>query len=960
MIQSASQQPTPPRRQLIWTTPTDANRRLSMADYDSYEYSELVKRWIAPARVAGSERETLANAAAPLMEVLSSGRKFAVLNVPEGPESVNLIWAYVVEPGFRRGCDLLVTSEFDPEQLDRDGYLEEMFGYARPLECLLHLMRRYRVKYRPGWAWLNEPEQLVLDSFQAARVAVAARLSVEGSVVDFALPKHRLAVEIDEEPQQDRIASAGRDERLRAAGWQVVRFDWRFAVGSPQAVAASVADMQKELPTTTAVPEPSLSPAPERETVALDTAQARAATAGTGVIQVLAPAGSGKTKTLVARVSELVNRGVQPETILCASFNAATRRELKGRIHREGVRGTEIHTFNSLGLAILKDAGSQKKVRDHGLSIAHWGYLCNEARKNVGTETRIQADRAQEVISDYKLGLLMLPQEAVRAAANDWERTKAELYVLYQQDLDRKDLIDFDDQILLSVRLLREDPELRIRWQDKFEYVLVDEYQDIEPSQELLILMLAAPDNNLFAVGDEDQCIYSWRRAAVERIVELDQQFPGLDRVALQTVYRCPPSVVSAASRLIANNRRRFPKVIRAREGRVNPPDSIDVSRPGSRSIGLDMMCSWVKSRKPRESCILARTNYTVEDAAVACAKAGIPFHTENKFTHAPLHKVEMTVRSYLRLALRTQTLEPSDIDRVFATPSASLPESAEHRVFAALSTQGSVADAVASIECDEPWRADKMGARARLVDGLAEEEDAERFVRQLRSKAKLDAHFSEEAAASPHQPEHLEVLKRLEAEAQGLSSRDFALQLDERERLLREGWSEDGIDILTIHGAKGREWEHVLVLGVQEGLLPIEKAADMEEERRLAYVAMTRAKSTLKLIVLDREPSRFLVEAGLLPLAVPPKKVPRPPKKSRTEETIDWFRRARKPVERPKEPPRFKKERPKTFHLTIHPCPKETRCRVCSETVPKGADAREAIFSDGSSSMVHPRCASG
>ncbi|MCB1185126.1 ATP-dependent helicase, partial [bacterium] len=353
----------------------------------------------------------------------------------------------------------------------------------------------------------------------------------------------------------------------------------------------------------------------------LDAAQAAAVLAGDGVVQVIAPAGSGKTTVLVERVKELQRRGTPAGRILCLSFNRDAKEEIGVRLQRAGVAGVVVRSFHGLGLAILQAEGragaSVGEMTDDELTG-----LAGAVAAPRGEQPWAPA-RLRETLSGFKLAAMVTPAEARAAAADpdadpDAEHAAA-LYEAYERSLASRGRLDFDDLVARTVRLLQDDPAVRRRWQAAFARVLVDEYQDIEPAQALLVGLLAAPEDSLFCVGDEDQCIYAWRRATVRRIIELDQVYPGLERHALAHNYRCGRRIVTASRRLIEHNEVRFRKPLRAggREKGV-----IVVGRCRDRREAAALVAHLISDADPTGCAVLARTSRLLAEVADACGGA--------------------------------------------------------------------------------------------------------------------------------------------------------------------------------------------------------------------------------------------------------------------------------------------------------------------------------------------------
>ena len=446
----------------------------------------------------------------------------------------------------------------------------------------------------------------------------------------------------------------------------------------------------------------------------LDPEQNAAVAAGDGVVQVIAPAGSGKTTVLVERVRELRRRGTPAERILCSTFNRDACREIAARLDKAGIPGINVRSFHGLGLGILRAEGRLRGGLGP-VDDAEWRGLAEAAATAEPGGARLDVAAARNAVSFFKLKLMIGPDEArSRAAAlpaGSRARVAARLYALHEEHLQRVGRLDFDDLIFGAIRLLQDDAQARGRWQARFERVLVDEYQDIEPAQALLIGLLAAPQDSLFCVGDEDQCIYAWRRAAVQRVIELDQTYPGLERYPLVRNYRCGRDITHASRRLIRHNRQRFRKPLHA----------------GVRERGR--IRTW-----PQPD-----------------ARAGAAFAA----------------------GLAASAAEPGG--------------------------GGSVA---------------VLARTGRLLEAVAE-----------RGGAALAAQVTAGA-----------------------------------------------VELTTVHGAKGREWDHVILVGADQGQFPLARtlkagAGDgggLEDERRLFYVALTRAKRRLDIVYTKGRASQFVREAGM------------------------------------------------------------------------------------------------
>ena len=341
-------------------------------------------------------------------------------------------------------------------------------------------------------------------------------------------------------------------------------------------------------------------------------------------MQVIAPAGSGKTTALIERVARVAPAGrgraadprhdLQPRRADRAGGTARGRgRALASRRGRS--------TASGCGCCVREGMTRPGGVRQ--LSLNQWKRLCALASRESGTW--VEAADARAAISEIKLGRLATARE-FRPQASEMAdgETIARIYALYEAQQSEQGVNDFDDMVMLAVRALRADPALRARWQGRFSHVLVDEYQDIEPAQELLVRILAAPEDALFCVGDEDQTLYGWRRASVRRMIELDLAYPGLRRVSLVHNYRCPPEIVAASAQLVGHNAIRFPKRIEPAPGRAGAPGAIELHQPATQAAGAARVATALRASARGQIVVLARTTNLLRTVALACADRGV------------------------------------------------------------------------------------------------------------------------------------------------------------------------------------------------------------------------------------------------------------------------------------------------------------------------------------------------
>ena len=362
-------------------------------------------------------------------------------------------------------------------------------------------------------------------------------------------------------------------------------------------------------------------------------------------MQIIAPAGSGKTTVLIERVKKLKNRGTPAPRILCMSFNRDAMVEIGQRLDKAGVTGVEVRSFHGMGLNILKNEGLLRgdigEIDDPAMeqiivqATAKATTMETPDTNKNSLENAITISEARNAISEFKLASMVSPKAALAntKTGNTRDRILAQVFRLYQDELARLDRFDFDDLVARSVSFLQCNALARRRWQKKFDRVLVDEYQDIEPSQALLTGILAAPQDSLFCVGDEDQCIYAWRRATVQRIIELDQVYPGLERHALIRNYRCGRLITKASRNLVVHNKIRFRKPLHAGASIGGTIVAVTCS---TRNAGAALVAYLISDAPEMGTVVLARTTRLLEEVKTCyVAKTGKMPHVELATIHA-------------------------------------------------------------------------------------------------------------------------------------------------------------------------------------------------------------------------------------------------------------------------------------------------------------------------------------
>ena len=537
---------------------------------------------------------------------------------------------------------LIWGQSLDRESLAADGYEVVEFSALRR-EVVASTQRagsRRESLANPAGAWLSR----VARADRLAVVGVQLRdmkdlATLHGYVLEPAL-RSGTPVAIESEQRLTRLAP----EQFVDPG-----FDYPYTLERALEAAMRLHRGSAERSPERPVPPPALRLDPEQE---------QAARAHDGVVQVIAPAGSGKTAVLIERVRELLHRGVPAERILCTTFNRDARVELQERLRAAGLHAIAARTFHSIGWWLMREEGLARRGGPRELSFNQWKRLCTVALREEGMW--IDPGDARAAIGQVKLGSLASPQEFRRQAGKRADGPAlARIYELYERHLADQGVHDFDDLVLVAVRALRDDAELRRRWQSRFWQVLVDEYQDIEPAQELLVRILAAPQDGFFCVGDEDQTLYGWRRASVRRIIDLDLAYPGLQRVSLAHNYRCPKEIVDASRRLIEHNHVRFPKQIDANPSRpAADGQALRLREHGSQLDAAAEIAGILAAGCRREEIVvLARTTNLLRTTALACAQLGVRISAPARVFEP--HGARGALEAYLRLCTAPQQAQP-------------------------------------------------------------------------------------------------------------------------------------------------------------------------------------------------------------------------------------------------------------------------------------------------------------
>jgi len=612
-----------------------------------------------------------------------------------------------------------------------------------------------------------------------------------------------------------------------------------------------------------------------------------------GPLLVLAGAGSGKTRVITAKIAHLVERGIDPSHIVAITFTNKAAREMRERAKAlltkqgstEAALKARISTFHALGLAILRGEAKAAGLRP-GFSILDPADLESLVAELVATADRGRARAAQWRISAWK-NALVTPAGALASAQSDEELAAARAYCNYDEALAAYRAVDFDDLIVRPLALLEGNASVAARWRERCAHVLVDEYQDTNPAQYRLLRALTGEATPFTAVGDDDQAIYGWRGATLDNLAALPRDYPNLKVVKLEQNYRSTVRILRSANALIANNRKLFDKRLWSELG---AGDFIRAAPAASDEAEAEMVLDRIAALKFErrasyaDFAILYRGNHQGQVFETALRARNIAYEISGGQSLFERTEIKDVV-AYLRLIANDDD-DPAFL-RAVGAPKRGIGQTTLARLADVAAKRHETLFAAAfapELAALVPARQrEALSAFCALVNSLryrAEREPAERLLDELMDKIGYEAWL-------------VDTLDKRAALDRAKSVRDFTqwlsrkgetdnrnlIELAQHVALVtmlesREGDGADAVRLSTLHAAKGLEFPHVFLVGLEEGILPHREAieaGDVEEERRLMYVGVTRARQSLHLSWCQTrkrageratcQPSRFIGE---------------------------------------------------------------------------------------------------
>ncbi len=605
-----------------------------------------------------------------------------------------------------------------------------------------------------------------------------------------------------------------------------------------------------------------------------------------GPARVIAPAGSGKTRVLTERLRLLVRRGTHPGVVTALAYNTRAADEMRARAADVlGPDGPHVRTLNSLALWICTSFGSAGSVRvlDEPAVRDLVGELF-EVKRQANTDTTAPFLAALSLV---RLGLVT--PEAAEEVYPD-ATGLADGFAAFRAVLAERGQVDFDEQIYRAIEILVTDPTARAAAQTRCRRMLVDEFQDLTPAHLLLVRLLVAPGFDCFGVGDDDQVIYGYSGATPEFLVDFAAYFPGAADHPLEVNYRCPPAVVASARHLLGYNHERVAKSIRSPEGRTDPEPLGTGILAGRGAVVVEtapaddlaacavaVLDAWrAAGVDPSDIAVLARVNAALLPVQVACLESDVPCTTP--LTTQVLARTGIrTAFAYLRIGSDPGAISREDVRDTIRRPSRGIAPMVVDMVTKNRTT--SVADIRRLAGRLSGRDVPKLRAYADDLEVVAEAAtrstaDALRAVRVgIGLDDTLDTLDASRAGAD--RSTHADDLAALESLAPfHPDAATFARWL--REVLSRPPGAGSKVELSTVHRIKGKEWGHVLIVGASAGLFPHRLSDDVEGERRVFHVALTRAGTQVVILADRAAPSPFLAELdGSAPHVGPARRAP-------------------------------------------------------------------------------------
>ena len=628
---------------------------------------------------------------------------------------------------------------------------------------------------------------------------------------------------------------------------------------------------------------------PEQYLADLNPPQREAVLATEGPLLVIAGAGSGKTRVLTYRVAHLINAvGAKPNEILAITFTNKAAGEMRERLHRllgQSGRGLWILTFHAACGRILRREAQRLGYRSNFTIYdqADQLRLVKQCLEELERDPKRFTPRGIHNQISHAKNQLVSPAEYAERVQSFYDQTVADVYGLYQRRLFASNAVDFDDLLMLTVDVLERFPEALETWQSAFRYILVDEYQDTNHAQYRLLQLLAQPDMNVCAVGDPDQSIYAFRGADINNILDFERDFPGTRTIALEQNYRSTNHILDAANHVITNNRERKPKELWSDLGDGEPVRVLEVEdeHAEARFVAAGIAALVEEGHSGDEIAVFYRTNAQSRVLEDVLVRQGVSYQVIGGPRFYERAEIKDAI-AYLQAI--DNPYDAVSLQRIANRPRRGIGDSSLARLQTWADAHGrSLWEALEFAEEAGVGAAPQRAVASfrdlmqSLQAGALELPVAELVERTLERSGYTEALEAERTIEAQGRLENLQELVGVAREYQenadepSLSHFLQEISLYSDQDAIRE---ESLVTLMTLHNAKGLEFRAVYLIGMEEGIFPHARSIEeqgIEEERRLCYVGMTRAKEQLTLTHASSRslwgargynlPSRFLDE---------------------------------------------------------------------------------------------------
>ncbi len=577
-----------------------------------------------------------------------------------------------------------------------------------------------------------------------------------------------------------------------------------------------------------------------------------------GPLLIIAGAGAGKTKTLTTKIAYLIEKeNVAPENILAITFTNKAAKEMKDRLFKtigQTAKYLQVSTFHSFGLKLLREnydaLGYDKNfvIMDSDDSLT----VVKKIIKDIGYDPKIYNPRAiRNKISSCK-NEMTSPEAYERYAASDFEKVVQEVYAKYEKKLQRNNSVDFDDLLLLPIELFKKNPDILNKYQDLYQYILIDEYQDTNEAQYILTKMLSAKNRKITCVGDDSQSIYSFRGANYKNILNFEKDYKDAKTILLEQNYRSTSNILDAANQVIKNNKMRKDKNLWTSRG---IGEKIKYYRAYNERDEAQYVIRKIKELTNRnveykDIAVLYRTNAQSRVLEEEMLKENLPYRVIGSFYFYSRKEIKDLI-AYLRLIHNSK--DNVSLLRVINTPKRGIGlKTIENLTIQADAMGVSIYEAISSGKelefknlIEKLKEISKDLTLTELIDKVL---DASGMKKELEDEKTLEAEVRLE-----NLEEFKSITKTFEEREGLISLEDFLLEISLISDVEEYKDDPNRISLMTVHSVKGLEFDHVFVVGMEEGIFPhinsLMDNSELEEERRLCYVAITRAKDDLHLV---------------------------------------------------------------------------------------------------------------